>query len=231
MRECGEIVACLTKRFRQFSNFVVRAFWNAGTPAIDHRRWDKHMVREGSNSLSASENNQGRQFGHLRLLTSEAHHGRRQPRNRTTTRESNGGSRAGSVTSERYMPKRQHQDNRKYNIDETRAADASQAESSTTPIIKREFMLTPGADDTLYQAVRTLSRATGTNLSNSHFLRVMLKVVADAMPQIEEEALRLGKLKRPGNAPANQPEREEYEQRIAAAVGAAIATAASPKSK
>lgn len=129
------------------------------------------------------------------------------------------------------MAKRQQHDNRKYKIDESSAETTIQAEPSVTPIIKREFMLTPSADDTLFQAVRTLSRATGTNLSNSHFLRVMLKVVADAMPQIEEEASRLGKLKRPGNAPANQPDREEYEQRIAEAVATAIATVASPKSK
>lgn len=127
------------------------------------------------------------------------------------------------------MPKRQHRDNRKYKIDESSAETAIQAEPSVTPIIKREFMLTPSADETLFQAVRMLSRATKTNLSNSHFLHVLLKVVADAMPQIEAEASRLGKLKRPGNAPANQPDREEYEQRIAAAVAAAIATAATLK--
>lgn len=221
--------ACSAHRFQQFSYSTVRVFWNAGTPAIGHRRWDKHMVREGDNILPASENNQERQFGHLRLLTSEAHHGQRLPRKRTPTTKRDGGSRAVSAISERFMPKRQHQDNRKYKTDESSIATALQVEPSATPIIKREFMLTPGADDILHLAVRTLSRATGTNLSNSHFLRALLKVVADAMPRIEEEATRLGKLKRPGNAPANQPDREEYEQRIAAAVAAAIATAATLK--
>ena len=86
-------------------------------------------------------------------------------------------------------------------------------------------MLTPSADDTLFEAVRTLSQATGTSLSNSHFLRVLLKVVADAMPQIEEAASELGELKRPGNAPENQADREEYEQRMAEAVAAGIAAA------
>jgi hypothetical protein len=127
------------------------------------------------------------------------------------------------------MSKRQHQLNHKYRIDESSADRAPQTEPSTTPTIKREFVLTPAADDTLYEAVRALSRATGTNLSNSHFLRVMLKVVAEAMPQIKEEASRLGELKRPGNTAASQPDREEYEQRIAAAVAAAIATAATLK--
>jgi hypothetical protein len=126
------------------------------------------------------------------------------------------------------MSKRQHQVNHKHRIDESSADRALQTEPSTTPTIKREFVLTPAADDTLYEEVTTLSRATGTNLSNSHFLRVMPKVVAEAMPQIKEEASRLGELKRPGNPAASQPGREEYEQRIAAAT-AAIATAATLK--
>lgn len=220
---------CRAKRFRQFWGSTVRTFGLVGPSGIDRRRWDEHMVREGDNILSAGENDQGRQFGHLRLLTGEAHHGRGRPRNRTTTPERDGGSPAASVTSGRAMPKRHQQDNRKYRIDESSADRALQTEPSTTPTIKREFVLTPAADDTLYEAVRTLSRATGTNLSNSHFLRVMLKVVAEAMPQIKEEASRLGVLKRPGNTAANQPDREEYEQRIAAAVAAAIAMAATLK--
>lgn len=227
MRERGRMPGCRAQRFRQFWGSTVRAFGLVGPPGIDRRRWDEHMVREGDNILSAGENDQGRQFGHLRLLTGEAHHGRGRPRNRTTTPD--GGSLAASVTSGRSMPKRHHQDNRKYQIDESSAATALHAGPTTTPVIKREFMLTPAADDTLFQAVRTLSRATGTNLSNSHFLRVLLKVVADAMPRIEAEAARLGKLKRPGNAPANQADREEYEARIATAVAAAIASAPVPK--
>jgi hypothetical protein len=83
-------------------------------------------------------------------------------------------------------------------------------------------MLTPFADESLHDAVRVLSRATGTSLSNSHFLRVVLKVVRHAMSQIEREALQLGKLKRPGNARENQAQREEYEQKMAEALGAAL---------
>src|SRR5262245_24859485 len=63
------------------------------------------------------------------------------------------------------------------------------------PTVKREFVLTPSADDTLFEAVRVLSRATRTNLSNSHFLRVLRKVVADAMPQSKQAASELGKLR------------------------------------
>jgi hypothetical protein len=129
------------------------------------------------------------------------------------------------------MPKRQHQDNRKYQVEDSTPEGVASPEPGITPTIKREFMLTPSADDTLFQAVRLLSRATGTNLSNSHFLRVLLKVVANAMPQLEQEAARLGKLKRPGNSAANQREREEYEQRMAEAVAAAVAAPRRPESK
>jgi hypothetical protein len=90
-------------------------------------------------------------------------------------------------------------------------------------------MLTPFADDQLHDAVRLLSRATGTTLSNSHFLRVILKVVANAMPEIEREAKQLGELKRPGNARDNQAEREVYELKLASAVAAALKTAPPPE--
>jgi hypothetical protein len=58
-----------------------------------------------------------------------------------------------------------------------------------------------------------------------HVLASSLHVVADAMPQIEEMALQLGELRRPGNAPENQADREEYKERLAGAVAAGIAAA------
>lgn len=89
-------------------------------------------------------------------------------------------------------------------------------------------MLTRLADEGLDEAIRLLSRATGTTLSNSHFLRAMLKVVANAMPEIEREASKLGKLKRPGNARENQAEREEYELKLARAIAASLKSAPLP---
>jgi hypothetical protein len=192
-------------------------------PSISHRRRDKHMIRGKGTILPAGGNKYRRQVGHLRLVASETHQASGQPGDRQIAPEWEGATITAKVTHETFMPKRQHQGNRKYKIDERSPTRVPQPKPLATPIVKREFMLTPEADDTLFQAVRVLSRATGTNLSNSHFLRVMLKVVAEAMPQIEEEASRLGKLKRPGNAPGNQPEREEYEQRMAGAVAVAIA--------
>ncbi|MBX6313676.1 MAG: hypothetical protein IRY99_12270 [Isosphaeraceae bacterium] len=183
------------------------------------------MITQRSKLLPVGENKHGGQFGHLRLLTSDTDKVGRQTSERPIDARRKEGRLTAIVTSEKYMPKRGHQDNRKYKIDDSNVEVAARPESGTTPSIKREFMLTPSADDTLFRAVRILSRATGTNLSNSHFLRVMLKVIAEAIPQIEKEASLLGKLKRPGNSAANQPEREDYEQRLAGAVAAAIAAA------
>jgi hypothetical protein len=129
------------------------------------------------------------------------------------------------------MPKRQ-QDRSYKDSDPTGEGTAhpvATAEASDYPNIKREFMLTRMADESLFEAIRALSRATGTSLSNSHFFRVMLKVVANAIPEIEREASRLrGTLKRPGNARENQAEREEYELKLAKAIAAALKSAPPP---
>lgn len=91
-----------------------------------------------------------------------------------------------------------------------------------TPTIKREFILTPSADATLSQLVQLLSQATHTNITNSHFLRSVLKALAHALPEIEHQATLLGTLKRPSNARGNEPRREEYERRLAAAMLAGL---------
>jgi hypothetical protein len=119
------------------------------------------------------------------------------------------------------MPRRQQQ-SKKYHEDDRSGAPFDGTEEGDIPNIKREFILTRVADDTLQDAVRLLSRATGANLTNSHFLRAVLKTVQLAMPALEREAAKLGKLKRPSNARGNEAEREEYEERLAEAVHSAI---------
>jgi hypothetical protein len=101
-------------------------------------------------------------------------------------------------------------------------ASFSAAGPGETPHIKREFILTPAADDTLAGTVRCLSRATGTNVSNSHFLRSLLKAVAHALPELEREASQIGRLKRPGNARGKEACREGYEEKLAEALLAAL---------
>jgi hypothetical protein len=56
----------------------------------------------------------------------------------------------------------------------------------------------------------------------------VFKVVANAIPEIEREASRLGKLKRPENARENQAEREEYELKLAKAIAAALKSSPPP---
>jgi hypothetical protein len=116
-----------------------------------------------------------------------------------------------------FMPKRQHE-RHAYKDDREAGVAPGQEASVGSPTIKREFMLTETADETLEQAVRLLAKATGTRLSNSHFLRVLLKCVAQAMPELEKKALNIGKLSRPSNAPESQAQREVYERTLAAAV-------------
>lgn len=97
------------------------------------------------------------------------------------------------------------------------------------PRIKREVILTPGADATLGQLVTLYARATGTDVTNSHFVRAVLKALAQALPELEREASRIGPLRRPSNARGRQAEREEYERRLAAALLAGLRAGRPPE--
>jgi hypothetical protein len=122
------------------------------------------------------------------------------------------------------MPKRHQQSKRALNEDEAGAGDAASLDANTDiiPNIKREFVLTQRTDDTVQDVVRLFARAIGTDLTNSHMLRVILKAVAHAMPVLEREVLQIGKLKRPSNARTSQLEREEFERKLAAVVVSAF---------
>jgi hypothetical protein len=89
------------------------------------------------------------------------------------------------------------------------------AEPAASAPIKREFVLTPAADEALRQAVIVYQRAVGGSVTNSHFLRAVLQVVAHAMPEIERQAGELGPMKRPSNARADEARREQFERRLA----------------
>src|SRR5262249_6223618 len=91
-----------------------------------------------------------------------------------------------------------------------------------TPDIKREFILAQTADDSLGHLTTLYSKATGTNVSNSHFLRAVLKALMTAMPEIEKEAWSVGRLRRPSNARGREADREEDEKRIAASLLSAM---------
>ena len=87
-----------------------------------------------------------------------------------------------------------------------------------TPTIRRQFILTPSADLTLKHMVALYSKATGSELTNSHVLRALLKAIEHAMPQLEHEAEQMGKLKRPKNDRANEAHRDEFERKLASCI-------------
>ena len=62
---------------------------------------------------------------------------------------------------------------------------------------------------------RAYSKATGSELTNSHVLRALLKAIEHAMPQLEHEAEQMDKLKRPKNDRANEAHRDEFERKLA----------------
>jgi hypothetical protein len=112
-----------------------------------------------------------------------------------------------------------------------READAeivrSKARAATGELanITRQFILTESTDEILRQLVQLYSRATRSQLTNSHILRAMLKGIAHAMPELEREAVRLGRLKRPRNIRGQEHARESFERKISSAFMAGLRTA------
>jgi hypothetical protein len=91
--------------------------------------------------------------------------------------------------------------------------------------ITRQFIVTESTDEILKQLVQLYSRAASSQLTNSHILRAILKGVAHAMPELEREAERLGKIKRPRNVRGKEHERELFERRITTAFMAGMRAA------
>src|SRR5262245_30297608 len=196
---------------------------------VPYRIRTKHMIEEKYGALTAVENGERRgwqvyksavqfqrpsgeelirlrQLGHIRLLKGAV------CGTETDARVITIPPREGIHTNERSMPKRQHLEKQSYRDDDRRPGETNGPEANAfIPNIKREFMLTQSADETLYNAVRLLSGATGSNLSNSHFFRIFLKCIAHAMPELRGEASKLGRLQRPSNWRGKEAEREEYE--------------------
>lgn len=84
--------------------------------------------------------------------------------------------------------------------------------------IHRQFILTSSTDETLKKIVGIYSRATGTDLKASEIMRAVLIALEHAAPELEREAERIGRLKRPKNERGNEDLREQLERRIAGAI-------------
>ncbi len=94
--------------------------------------------------------------------------------------------------------------------------------SAGSAVIKREFVLTPTAEEALTRLVQVYRNATGTRLSNSHVIRAVLRGVAHGLSAIEREANRVGPLKLPSNAKGREAEREQFETALASSFIAAM---------
>lgn len=94
----------------------------------------------------------------------------------------------------------------------------------TPKLLKREFVLTPTTEEALTRLVQVYRNATGTRLSNSHMIRVLLRGVAHGLSSIEREADRLGPLKLPSNAKGRESQRERFEIALTSSFIAAMRT-------
>lgn len=84
--------------------------------------------------------------------------------------------------------------------------------------IHRQFILTRSTDETLKKLVRIYSRAGGVDLKSSEVMRAVLIALEHAAPELEREAGRIGRLKRPKNERGNEGLRDRLERRIARAI-------------
>jgi hypothetical protein len=95
--------------------------------------------------------------------------------------------------------------------------------------IHRQFILTRSADQTLKKLVRIYSRAGGVDLKGSEVMRAVLIALEHAAPELEREAARIGKLKRPKNDRGNEGLRDRLERRIARAIIAGLKATTPPE--
>ncbi len=95
--------------------------------------------------------------------------------------------------------------------------------------IHRQFILTRSADETLKKLVRIYSRAGGVDLKSSEVMRAVLVALEHAAPELEREAARIGRLKRPKNDRGNEGLRDRLERRIARAIIAGLKATTPPE--
>lgn len=84
--------------------------------------------------------------------------------------------------------------------------------------IYRQFIFTGSSDDTLKRLLNIYSKATGLDLKGSEVMRAVLIALDHAAPELEREAARIGRLKRPKNERGNEDLRDQLERRIASAI-------------
>lgn len=90
-------------------------------------------------------------------------------------------------------------------------------DSTDERFAKREFTLSKPTDQTFCRLLELYRRETGTRLTASQLFRAMLRAAAPALPCVEGELQRIGRLRLPGNARDREGDRVRFEQRLAAA--------------
>ena len=73
------------------------------------------------------------------------------------------------------------------------------------------------------------SRAGGVDLKSSEVMRAVLIALEHAAPELEREAARIGRLKRPKNDRGTEGLRDRLERRIARAIIAGVMATTAPE--
>jgi len=84
--------------------------------------------------------------------------------------------------------------------------------------IYRQFILTGSTDETLRKLLMIYRKATGVDLKASEVMRAVLIALEHAVPELEREATRIGRLKRHKNERGNEDLRNQLERRIAGSI-------------
>jgi hypothetical protein len=91
--------------------------------------------------------------------------------------------------------------------------------------IVRQYQLTPTTDGHFNQLHMMICAATRARLPQTSVYRALLHAVGNALPQLEREAQRIGRLRVPKNAKGYEAQRDELEEIVAAAITAGMRAA------
>lgn len=87
--------------------------------------------------------------------------------------------------------------------------------------VKKQFLLTDTTLEYLTDAVSIFKSTTGAKISESLFIRSLIKAIHRMGPLLEKEARKIGKVKLPQKIRGKEHLREELENKIAEAIMAA----------
>jgi hypothetical protein len=83
--------------------------------------------------------------------------------------------------------------------------------------LKREFILSRGADQALACLVNVFRESTGARVTNSHVIRALLLVLGQIIDRVKDEAEQIGPTPLPSNGRSFEHERRQFEAQLVAA--------------